>query len=73
MEAESRLSDSFRENLKAGRGILPRLEGIRVGEEFHENSNGPLFFPSLVYFFFFLWFLRAKLIDLDLYQNLNQP
>jgi len=24
MEAESRLSDSFRENLKAGRGILPR-------------------------------------------------
>lgn len=46
---------------------MPRLKGTCAGEKFHENSNGPLFFPPLVYLF------SSTAVTCHLHQDLNQP
>lgn len=72
MEAESRLSDSFRaRNLKAGRVFVEfchvSKEHARVKCFAKWTSNGPHFFPSPVYLFF------STALTRHLHQNLNQP
>jgi len=54
MEAESRLSDSFRENLKADRGILPRYSKEYAWVKSFTKIPVDLFFflPRFICFFY---------------------